>query len=824
VIGKITQGQNLNRIQRTIPKAYLLAAAALLLLTGFSIVLSLLIVDETARMVISDITSPLINLMATLFLFAAARQTRRISHREAAGWLLLALAQLMVTLGDTVWAILELGFQITPYPSVADLVYLWFYPLFLAGIILFYARRISLIEWFKRALDTGIVMTAAILGYWVILIGPLMSDSGSATWVEQFLALAYPTGDLVLLFGLLVIIYYRSDKDNSLPIFFVALSSATMIVIDSFFSYQTWIGVYISGGFLDIGYLIVYVLIGLAGLLQTYHANTNLDEPDSLELPSGLPKVITVVSSLMPYLWVVGAYFLFFEFHHAELQISFNSLFTGVGIIITLVILRQMLALRENSALLVSLNSALAELKRNAFELSRSNQNLRQEIDERARVEAQLAHDALHDGLTGLANRVLLLGRLGHAIEHHRRDPGFGYSILFLDLDNFKTINDELGHSTGDRVLIEVARRLLNSTRSVDTVARFGGDEFVILLENTADKIIPTTISRRILADLSLPLAVKDREVHTTCSIGIVQGIAGYTNPEDILRDVDIAMYRAKEKGKARAEIFTLKMRTSALTLIEMERELRRALANQEFTLYYQPIYDLTKKRIVGLEALVRWNHPLRGLLLPGEFIKVAEKSGLIIPLGEWVLREACLQLRAWNQANPGLDDLTVSVNVSAKQIVRPEFTVKVREILAETGLEPSKLRLEITENAYIDNQSVLADLLTELRALGVVFIVDDFGTGFSSLGYLRNIPVNAIKIDKSFVDGILEDGKDFQIINTILMLAQGMGMDAIAEGIENPEQIKKLLALNCRYGQGFHLSRPVDAREVEKMLQGRRA
>lgn len=790
------------------------------LIPSISIALTILVKDEYSRMVISDVSSPLYNLLATIALIMAAIQTRKISKRLSWGWGILAIAQFSFTLGDTIWAVLELGLKVSPFPSFADEPYLLYYPLFFLGIFLFPSKRFSPVEWIKRTLDTSIIMVVAILGYWIFLIGPLMRVNHGMSFVEKFLSVAYPAGDLILLFALLVIIYYRSEKINVGSMWILALGLVTMIVTDSIYNYQSLLGTYASGAILDFGWLFSYVLIALAGIFQTLSAQIYQEGdavPDKNLVTRG---IISHAVSFMPYLWVIAAYILLLNFHNSDLPINSSMLLFGIGCIIGLVITRQIIVLQENIQLLSNLRMVLEQVNQQASELDKSNTNLRQEITERNRVEAQLAHDALHDGLTGLANRILFMDRLGHAFEINKRELEFNYSILFLDLDNFKAINDGVGHSVGDKVLIEVGLRLKKCMRALDTVARFWGDEFVVLLENTTENNAAMSVAKRILTELERPFNLIGNEVQITCSIGIVQGITGYTNPEDVLRDVDIAMHRAKEKGKARIELFSLDMRTSALYMLEIESDLRRAIANGEFILNYQPIYSLEHNHIVGLEALVRWNHPIRGLLMPSEFINVAEKSGLIIPLGDWVLSEACSQLRKWHLECPGLGDLSVNVNISAKQIIQKDLVEKVKETLRLTGLDPKKLKLEITENAYIENQVVLNDFLSDLLKIGVAFMIDDFGAGYSSLGYLKNIPVNTIKIDKSFVDGILEGGKDFEIIKTIIAMAQGMGMDTIAEGIENGEQLIKLKSINCVYGQGFFLSEPLDVINTENILK----
>ena len=819
-----TWGKTLTRYLSHFPKRSLYAFLTVLLLPGLYFSLTAMVANVEARRMLSDISSPLFNLMATAALVHAALQTRKFSMRFAWGWGILAIAQLSFVIGDIVWAFLELGFGIAPFPSLADGFYLMFYPLFFMGVSLFSANRFHFVEWIKRTLDVSIIMIAATIGYSLFLIGPSYLQVIETPILERILTIAYPTGDLVLLFGLLLVVYYRKESALARPIWIMVASTVVMIVSDSIFCYQTLIGTYASGGILDYGWTLSYMLTALAGIDQAVHIQTMHAENKQLDRKlSEAGKTDTGFLSYLPYVGIAVCYSLLFRnFRNPGIIENFEILMVGVGCIMVLIIVRQIITLSENNYLLSSLRKTLYKMEIQAEELEWTNKDLRKEIAERNRVEAQLAHDALHDGLTGLANRVLFMDRLGHAFEINRREHDFNYAILFLDLDTFKAINDGLGHSAGDKALIEVGMRLRNCIRSIDTVARFGGDEFVILLENTAEKNAALSVAKRILIELDRPFALKGSEVQINCSIGIVQGFAEYTNPEDVLRDVDIAMYRAKEKGKARYELFNLDMRTSALSLIAIETDLRRAIANCEFVLAYQPIYALDDNAIVGLEALVRWDHPVRGVLMPSEFIHVAEKTGLIVPLGDWVLREACAQLQNWCLRFPGLDDLTMSVNISGKQIVQYDFVDKVKNTLRLTGLDPKKLKLEITENAFIENLSILNDLFTELRKIGVAFIIDDFGTGYSSLGYLKNIPVNTIKIDKSFIDDILVGEKDFEIINTIIRMAQGLGMTTVAEGIEGKDQLIKLKSMNCMFGQGYYLSKPLNVRSTENILSTR--
>lgn len=442
------------------------------------------------------------------------------------------------------------------------------------------------------------------------------------------------------------------------------------------------------------------------------------------------------------------------------------------------------------------------------------------DITMRKHTEAQLLHDALHDVLTGLPNRTLLLDRLRHAIQIAKRNAEYLFAVLFLDLDRFKVINDSLGHMIGDQLLIAIAHRLAICLRPGDTVARLGGDEFVVLLEDVPNVQGVTTIAERIQQALSQPFNLDGNEVFTTASIGIALSPTGYDAPEDLLRDADIAMYRAKEQGRARHEIFNPGMYTRAVALLQIETDLRRAIDRQELALYYQPIVSLRTLQITGFETLLRWHHPYKGLVSPCEFIPIAEETGLIVPIGLWVLRQACTQMRQWHEEFPSRSPLTVSVNLSGKQFT-PQMVQQIRTILEETQLQPRFLRLEITESVLMDNTEAAASMLNELRDLGIQLSMDDFGTGYSSLSYLHRFPIDTIKIDRSFIHQIDRDGEQLAIVRTIITLAWNLGMDVIAEGLETTKQLAQLRSLQCDLGQGYLFSPPLNATDAVHLLSG---
>jgi diguanylate cyclase (GGDEF)-like protein len=473
---------------------------------------------------------------------------------------------------------------------------------------------------------------------------------------------------------------------------------------------------------------------------------------------------------------------------------------------------------------------ARAEAERErAEQAERHVEELSRHIAEQERISAQLQeskdhfrHAAFHDTLTKLPNRALLAENLKFVMERAKQHEDYQFAVLFLDLDRFKIVNDSLGHTIGDQLLIAMARRLESCIREVDMVARLGGDEFAILLDGIPNQSEATNMARRIQEKLQSPFNLSGHEVFTTTSIGIALSSTGYDHPENMLRDADTAMYRAKAQGKACYEVFDKGMHTRAVHLMQMENDLRRALEREELCVYYQPIVSLDNGHLAGFEALVRWQHPERGFINPSDFIPVAEDTGMIIPLGIYVLRRACRQLAKWQWQSSANRSLFMSVNLSGKQLAQPDLIGHIKEIIEETHVEPRHLKLEITESAVMENAEMAVQLLNRLKALGVQLSIDDFGTGYSSLGYLHRFPLDTLKIDRSFVGRIGETAENTEIVRTVVSLADSMGMEVVAEGVETLGQLAQLRKLNCQYGQGFLFSRPVDAESASAWVSAR--
>lgn len=446
--------------------------------------------------------------------------------------------------------------------------------------------------------------------------------------------------------------------------------------------------------------------------------------------------------------------------------------------------------------------------------------SMAQDITEKQEIEQRLIYNAFHDSLTGLPNRSLFMRKLEAAVKKYRTQPSDKTcGVFFVDLDGFKFINDSLGHSIGDSLLVEVAARLEQCIRSSDLIARLGGDEFAILLDQMKSPEAVMIIAERMRKDLTRPFNLHGHEVFTGVSIGIALMQPDIVNGEVLLRNADTAMYRAKEAGKSCYRVFTPDMYAKAVSRLEMESDLRKALERDEFELHYQPILSLRSRLLFGFEALVRWRHPEKGLISPGEFIPIAEETGFIKSLGQWVLEEACRQTCLWHSQFPAKSPLIISVNLSAKQFAQPNLSAKIRQTLEDTQLPPQCLKLEITESVLMGHANSATAMIDELKELGVKFAIDDFGTGYSSLGYLHRFSVDTLKIDRSFIRSLDTDVEKIELVRTILSLAWNLGMDVVAEGIETKKHLAQLRLLKCDYGQGYFFAKPMPQDQATALL-----
>ncbi|MBD1879743.1 GGDEF domain-containing response regulator [Coleofasciculus sp. FACHB-T130] len=494
-----------------------------------------------------------------------------------------------------------------------------------------------------------------------------------------------------------------------------------------------------------------------------------------------------------------------------------------------LVRVKNQLALREAQVKVLELNAELENrVKERTSQLERTNQELNEEILERKRIQSQLLDMALHDPLTGLPNRAVFMERLENALSRTKQEADYQFAVLFLDCDRFKVVNDSLGHLVGDELLIAfakrvqkaLARRLEPCLSIINTLTRLGGDEFAIIVEQINDACTATLVADRILQELMHPFQLSRHEVFMSASIGIALGNINYEQPEYLLRDADTAMYHAKTCGKARYHVFDPAMHQEAIQLLQLETDLRKAINQQEFQVYYQPIVALNTGKLAGFEALVRWNHPHRGFISPLDFIPIAEETGLITQIDTWVMREACQQLKIWQEQKLTQEPLTISVNLSGRQFSQSNLIEQIDEIFKKTQLNPQSLKLEITESVLINNSQSAMAIIQELKKRQIQLSLDDFGTGYSSLSYLHCFPINTLKIDKSFVNRMESSQENIGLVPAIMRMAHTMGINVIAEGIETSGQLAQLRALNCDFGQGYLFSKPVESKLASELIE----
>jgi len=446
------------------------------------------------------------------------------------------------------------------------------------------------------------------------------------------------------------------------------------------------------------------------------------------------------------------------------------------------------------------------------------------DVTKRKVAEDRLFHDAFHDTLTGLPNRALFTDRLGRSLWRVQRREDYRFAVVVLDLDRVKLINDSMGHVAGDRLLLAIARRIEECLRAGDSAARIGGDEYAMLLDDLADPADAVRIVTRLQQAIHAPVPIGGEEVYTTASLGIAFYTERYERPEEMLRDADTAMAAARAAGGARYQIFDQGMHERAVARLQIESALRRAVERDELRAYYQPVVSLQTGRLAGFEALIRWEHPERGIVAPAEFIPMAEETGLIHKIGSWILHEACDQMARWIRESGASDELSMSVNLSGRQLTEPDLVAKTVRILEETGLAPSRLKLEITESAVMQDPKTASERLSELRALGVGIGIDDFGTGYSSLSYLHRLPLTVLKIDRTFVWAMGPNARETKICHTIVALAKDLGLTVVAEGIETEEQRQRLQNLHCEFGQGYLFAKPLPAKEATELVRSGRS
>jgi len=710
---------------------------------------------------VNDIAQTIVPLLiAAPALFAAGR---RSSGQQRTSWYLLAAAALSWGLGQAVWTWFEVVLdEIVPYPGLADVGYLGAIPFLLAGVLTFPSQALPTLGRARAVLD-GLITTSTLLfaSYGSFLGVVYMASEGRL--LERVLAVTYPAADLVTVAVVLAVLARRTQRVSG-PLPVVGAGVVSLAVADCAFAYMTAKGTYGDDPISDVGWPLGFALLALAAWLPD-----RSNEAHHVRRTSG-----SAWGLALPYVPIVPGMLVFVT--RSASGASFGPFLAVIGsIVAALLVARQVLTMVENRQLTRHLESTVAALRER---------------------ESQLEFQAFHDPLTALANRALFRDRLDHALQQRRDEP---ISVLFVDLDDFKTVNDSLGHDAGDRLLVSVGERLRACVRAGDTVARIGGDEFAILIEGERATSDGPALAQRVLAALDVPFALAGRDLRVSASLGLASG--QYLSGAAVLQDADLAMYAAKANGKARVELFEHRMRTSAVDRLELVADVQAAVEAGEMRVYLQPIVDLATFEVEGHEALVRWEHPQRGLLEPGAWVSLAEETGAIVPVGWWVLERACEQAVVWPSGR-------IAVNLAARQLLDPGAVTTVAAILARTGIEPRRVVLEITESVLLDAEAIGHRLL-QLRALGVLLAIDDFGTGYSSLSYLTRLPVDIVKIDRSFVERLGGPQGDEVLVRAVVQLARSLGLRSVGEGVETPAQLDRLRSFGCDAAQGFLFGRP---------------
>jgi len=762
-------------------------SADLVTAVGFAVVVAAIFSGfPTAfgALVLSNVAQCVAPALAAVAGWRTARAAEMPSTRR--GWGLLGTSAASWSLGQVIWTYYSISGSAAPFPSLADAGYLMAVPLALAGVWSLSTRSdrstrvVSLVD--------GLIISGALISVsWPLVLGPSWRAGGDSVFTFA-LSLAYPVGDLAIASAVLMLVMRGGSRPSRTSISYLSLGLLLLSVADSVFVWSSVRGTEQSISVADGCWIGGYLAIMLAARHARAAQSSDDHEAPSLQRALVPFTLVTAAVGVRVGLVLTG--------HPGDGFLTAVTVATGM-----LVLARSLITMQENRVLTRSLEDKIGELT--------------------AR-EAQLVHQAFHDPLTELANRLLFGDRVNHAINRSRRTDDLT-AVLFVDLDDFKTVNDSLGHAAGDRLLVMVGNRLSGCVRPGDTVARLGGDEFGILLEEMEDDQHPSRVSARIMEALEMPFPLDGREVFTRASIGMaLASTTGETDGEHLLADADVALYAAKSAGKSTYRKFERGMRAAAVERLELGQDLRRAVQHDQFVCHYQPIVDLVTGRVVALEALVRWDHPERGLLPPAAFIAMAEDTGAISGLGLLVLEMAATQAVRWREDGSVPGSVELHVNMSGRQLQDRELVSEVRRILATTGLPPATLVLEITESVAVNVGARHLERLVELRDLGLRLAIDDFGSGYSSLNYLRTLPFDILKIDRAFAES--DDGAtDPVLLEAIVKLGRSLGIETIAEGIEREDQAATLRRLGCRRAQGYLFSPAVEAEAIPAFVAAAR-
>jgi diguanylate cyclase (GGDEF)-like protein len=743
-------------------------AALVALAIGASVYLAFLVIapgSPRTVTVVNDLGQMIVPLfIATPVLIAAGR---RSTGRLRTSWFLLAGAALSWGLGQAVWSWFEVVLdEPVPYPGFADVGFLLAVPFLLFGVLVFPSQSLQRMGRARAVLDGLIITSAMVFASYGTFLGVVYETNSGERMLERAIAVTYPLADVVIVAVVVAVLVRRSQRVSG-PLPLVAAGVVSLAVADSVFAYLTAKGSYGNDPASDLGWPLGFALLALAACVPM--------ETPAEDAARPLPQSTLAIA--MPYLPMIPGLAIFVARSASGAGIG---PFLGVvgSIIAILLVARQVVTVLENREL---------------------NRNLERTVTELREREGQLEFQAFHDPLTHLANRALFRDRLDHALQQRRGAP---ISVLFVDLDDFKTVNDSLGHDAGDRLLVSVGERLRACVRLGDTVARIGGDEFAILVEGDAATSEGPLIAQRVLAALDVPFSVSGRDLRISASLGLASGV--YDSGEGVLQDADLAMYAAKANGKARVELFEHRMRTTVVDRLELVADVKAAVEAGEMVVHLQPIVDLSTLTVEGHEALVRWQHPQRGLLAPDQFVPLAEETGAIVPVGWWVLERACEQAVTWPHGR-------IAVNLAARQVLDPAAVTTVAAILGRTGIDPRRVVLEITESVLLDAEAI-SHRLHELRSLGVLLAIDDFGTGYSSLSYLTRLPVDIVKIDRSFVERLGGPPGDELLVRAVVQLAASLGLRSVGEGVETIAQLERLQSFGCDAAQGYLFGHPQES------------
>ena len=765
----------------------------------------------------------------TMFVFGFATwRTRRVQPGLYKSWFGFTVALGLLLACVITWGAAEIILGRSGHVSTGSTFMILANVALLWGISQIPRRPQTRLQNIRQTLDTMTTYIGTLLLVWMLWIKPLLSRAHFD--VNGFVViLIYLFLHLTLIVAVLSALARAQSIQPRRPLFLLAVALVCLFLADIAMALQNPFRGFQPDEVAICLYLGAVVLACSAAVAQAIEVNGGQSQQQHRSRFQS--RYCAAVRIALPPVILFFTYISMIFSHRGEHHDWADLIAIGIAVMFILVSVRQILTLMENGNLTFALRKELTEHQLARKELQLANETLEQHVTERTKElvilneqlrenEGKLRFDAFHDKLTGLPNRAAFIHHLESALQVSQRDPSYRFAVLFLDFDGFKIVNDSLGHWLGDELLIALAHRLREDIPVGNLVARLGGDEFLVLLEHFVDECEPLEIAEHIQQTLRRPFEIRDYRLYTSASIGVVLKDEFHTTAGDVLRDADIAMYKAKENGKARCVVFDTAMRAKAVARLKLENALRNALARNELSLAYQPICNIPDQKITGFEALARWHHPEHGFVSPSEFIPIAEETGLIIPLGEWVLEEACRQLKQWQDQSVVAADLTMSVNISAHQLYQGDLTEVVTRILREVGLAPTALKLEITESIFMEDVETAIATFSHLRALGVQLQVDDFGTGYSSFNYLYRLPIDTLKIDKSFIDLLNLGGQHVEIVRAIAALAHNLQLTVIAEGVETEEQLRYVEQLACEQVQGYLISKPLPQDAATAFIQ----